>query len=109
MRNKSTGAHRCLTFAEVLVSEVAAIDGAPQPAANPDLTEAAAYGEIHTRATGNELSALCLSGGGIRSATFSLGVMQGLATRGLLDKFSYLSTVSGAGTSAMACRTPSRA
>src|SRR4051812_14466068 len=43
------------------------------------------------------LSALCLSGGGIRSASFSLGVVQGLAKRGLLEKFDYLSTVSGGG------------
>lgn len=42
-------------------------------------------------------SALCLSGGGIRSATFSLGVIQSLAKHGLLDKFDYLSTVSGGG------------
>lgn len=42
-------------------------------------------------------AALCLSGGGIRSATFALGVLQGLAAQGLLDKFDYLSTVSGGG------------
>src|SRR5918912_547241 len=42
-------------------------------------------------------SALCLSGGGIRSATFCLGVLQGLARLNLLDKFDYLSTVSGGG------------
>jgi len=42
-------------------------------------------------------SALCLSGGGIRSATFALGILQGLARCGLLDKFHYLSTVSGGG------------
>lgn len=41
--------------------------------------------------------ALCLSGGGIRSATFSLGVLQGLASRGILSRFNYLSTVSGGG------------
>lgn len=44
-----------------------------------------------------DTTALCLSGGGIRSATFSLGVLQGLAKVGLLDKFDYLSTVSGGG------------
>jgi len=44
-----------------------------------------------------ELTGLALSGGGIRSATFSLGVMQALARHGLLDKFDYLSTVSGGG------------
>lgn len=43
------------------------------------------------------LSALCFSGGGIRSATFCLGVLQGLAQKGLLGRFHYLSTVSGGG------------
>jgi hypothetical protein len=43
------------------------------------------------------LSALCLSGGGIRSATFNLGILQGLARHGLLSEFDYLSTVSGGG------------
>jgi hypothetical protein len=43
------------------------------------------------------LAALCLSGGGIRSATFALGVLQGLARRRLLAGFDYLSTVSGGG------------
>ncbi|HEV7683517.1 MAG TPA: patatin-like phospholipase family protein [Pyrinomonadaceae bacterium] len=42
-------------------------------------------------------SALCLSGGGIRSATFNLGILQGLARHGLLLEFEYLSTVSGGG------------
>lgn len=42
-------------------------------------------------------AALCLSGGGIRSATFALGVVQGLARHGVLSRFSYLSTVSGGG------------
>ncbi|HSL82470.1 MAG TPA: hypothetical protein VLF66_06805, partial [Thermoanaerobaculia bacterium] len=43
------------------------------------------------------LAALCISGGGIRSATFALGVVQGLAERGLLGRFDYLSTVLGGG------------
>jgi hypothetical protein len=42
-------------------------------------------------------SALCLSGGGIRSATFNLGLLQGLARNGQLGEFNYLSTVSGGG------------
>ena len=42
-------------------------------------------------------AALCLSGGGIRSASFALGVIQALASRGLLPHFHYLSTVSGGG------------
>jgi hypothetical protein len=44
-----------------------------------------------------ELLGLALSGGGIRSATFNLGVLQALARLGLLKKFHYLSTVSGGG------------
>ena len=43
------------------------------------------------------LTALCFSGGGIRSATFNLGVLQGLAKLGLLGGFDYLSSVSGGG------------
>ncbi|HHJ15472.1 MAG TPA: hypothetical protein ENJ80_02125 [Gammaproteobacteria bacterium] len=43
------------------------------------------------------LSGLALSGGGIRSASFSLGVMQALAHNGWLKNFDYLSTVSGGG------------
>jgi hypothetical protein len=42
-------------------------------------------------------SALSLSGGGIRSGTFALGLMQGLARHKLLQGFDYLSTVSGGG------------
>lgn len=44
-----------------------------------------------------ERTALCLSGGGIRSAAFCLGVVQGLARLGVLKQFHYLSTVSGGG------------
>ncbi len=44
-----------------------------------------------------DLTALCLSGGGIRSAAFALGVLQGLAKHQLLHKFDRLSTVSGGG------------
>ena len=43
------------------------------------------------------LVGLALSGGGIRSATFNLGVLQVFAKRGLLRWFDYLSTVSGGG------------
>ncbi len=59
------------------------------------------YARLHRRAAVNEgangRTALCISGGGIRSATFALGILQGLASIGLLDRFDYLSTVSGGG------------
>lgn len=40
---------------------------------------------------------LAFSGGGIRSATLNLGVLQAFASKQLLGKFDYLSTVSGGG------------
>jgi hypothetical protein len=40
---------------------------------------------------------ICISGGGIRSATHALGVLQGLMKKGLLQQADYLSTVSGGG------------
>ena len=47
--------------------------------------------------TGNDYLGLSFSGGGIRSATFNLGVLQALARLRLLGRFDYLSTVSGGG------------
>ena len=44
-----------------------------------------------------DLLALTFSGGGIRSATFNLGILQGFAEAGVLSKVDYLSTVSGGG------------
>jgi Patatin-like phospholipase len=43
------------------------------------------------------LIGLALSGGGIRSAALSLGVLQSLAARGILPAIDYVSTVSGGG------------
>ena len=44
-----------------------------------------------------KLFGICISGGGIRSGTFGLGVLQGLTEKGLLSKADYISTVSGGG------------
>src|ERR1043165_5996905 len=57
----------------------------------------ALYETLHEADDANARTALCISGGGIRSATFALGVIQGLAGTGILEKFDYLSTVSGGG------------
>jgi hypothetical protein len=43
------------------------------------------------------ITGLALSGGGVRSATFNLGLLQALAAAGKLKGFDYLSTVSGGG------------
>ena len=44
-----------------------------------------------------DLYGLALSGGGIRSATYNLGLLQGLDRLGLLSAFHYASTFSGGG------------
>ena len=65
--------------------------------ANAELREKELFKLVHALDEHEARSALCLSGGGIRSATFCLGVLQGLARCQLLDRFHYLSTVSGGG------------
>lgn len=45
----------------------------------------------------DEYCGIAISGGGIRSASFALGVLQALFRHGLLKRFDYLSTVSGGG------------
>lgn len=80
-------------WCHALEAEYAALFGGPPlPPGTPDRL-AAMHARLHAQAP----SALCLSGGGIRSATFALGVLQGLAHVGALDSFDYLSTVSGGG------------
>lgn len=86
-------------LARVLEEEYAALHG-PLPAADKTPADeqdrlAAIYARIHNLP--RKRTALCLSGGGIRSATFGLGVLQGLARLSLLKQFDYLSTVSGGG------------
>jgi hypothetical protein len=49
------------------------------------------------RCLDQRLFGISISGGGIRSATFALGILQGLAEKNLLQKADYLSTVSGGG------------
>jgi hypothetical protein len=44
-----------------------------------------------------DLWGLALSGGGIRSGTFAVGLVSGLAERGIFSRFDLLSTVSGGG------------
>lgn len=61
------------------------------------ITAAKATAAVFSKARDMELVGLAFSGGGIRSATFNLGVLQGLAKYRLLRKFDYLSTVSGGG------------
>ena len=54
-------------------------------------------GDKSRPAAGDSLIGLAFSGGGIRSATFNLGILQALAHQRLLRAFDYISTVSGGG------------
>ena len=66
--------------------------GAPPPSRGDGWFERIKTGERPTHLIG-----LAFSGGGIRSATFNLGVLQGLQEFDLLRCVDYLSTVSGGG------------
>jgi hypothetical protein len=103
---EASEARRWTSLPEVLHEELGAVRpewrDVPQPPADEALQPSALraiYAAIgrHAREAGGKLSALCLSGGGIRSATFNLGVLQALARADLLHRFDYLSTVSGGG------------
>jgi hypothetical protein len=106
--NQDTGPY---PLSHVLYAELEAVRGGQQPRSpvldalqhvlirNPDESwdESSQRQALYSACHYFKLSGLCLSGGGIRSASFSLGVIQGLAEAKLLDKFDYLSTVSGGG------------
>jgi Patatin-like phospholipase len=92
---------RLFDFADVWESEIRSLipdsssgDGAVDPQ-TPELKHA--RNEALVDGHDAPIAALCLSGGGIRSASFALGALQGLARFGLLKQFHYLSTVSGGG------------
>ena len=53
--------------------------------------------EARLHALDEHLTGISFSGGGIRSGTFAVGLLQGLSSLGLLRRFDYLSTVSGGG------------
>ncbi len=80
---------------DVLRQEFEELHGAGSGLPPPGDTLERLYREIHD--LDPPRAALCLSGGGIRSASFALGVIQALARRRLLPQFHYLSTVSGGG------------
>ena len=108
-----------LDLAEVLRNEAATIDairkvrearknpidkGRERPAVAPGIVapnstdeKAQAWNQGIDAAHKANYTGLCFSGGGIRSATFNLGVLQALSELKLLHRFDYLSTVSGGG------------
>src|SRR5712692_7045970 len=84
------------SFSEVLIEELRDVDmrRAMVLGATPAHTDSAAPEQ---QALARNLVGMGISGGGIRSATFNLGILQGMADHGLLPHLDYLSTVSGGG------------
>jgi peptidoglycan hydrolase-like protein with peptidoglycan-binding domain len=80
-------------FSETFQYELDALRGATPPAGVDPAAESSVIGRAHDL----NLTGLAFSGGGIRSATFNLGILQALAQNKLLRDFDYLSTVSGGG------------
>ncbi len=94
MNDNARDSTACKAFEEVFRSELADIrerhnrsDRAEIP---PDV---AALGPT----TRLDLTGLACSGGGVRSASFCLGVLQGLQSKNVIGHMDYLSTVSGGG------------
>lgn len=77
-----------VTIQEVLDVELAQIDDSRKLRLGADCPSAK---------NKHNLIGLAFSGGGIRSATFNLGILQALARERLLRTFDYVSTVSGGG------------
>jgi hypothetical protein len=69
----------------------------PPPASQDRAGVAGTDKDALAQAHDSNLFGLAFSGGGIRSATFNLGVIQRLAQLRLLHRIDYLSTVSGGG------------
>src|SRR2546430_8394069 len=99
MTKEGASANPSVPLHEVLEAEFVQSHGKLPPdyptSTEPNTRLKAIWAAVH--ALPEKRAALCISGGGIRSATFGLGILQGLARCGLLDKFHYLSTVSGGG------------
>lgn len=79
-----------IRFPDVIVREYDEVDARRRAA-----TGVAAPDRVKGRPP--RMVGLALSGGGVRSATFNLGMLQALAAAGKLKAFDYLSTVSGGG------------
>ncbi len=89
-----------MEFAELLESEHTALR---RGGGKFDITTPRSVGEPYVAFTTRDDMGIALSGGGIRSATFNLGVLQSLDARGILDHADYVASVSGGGYLGGAC------
>lgn len=81
----------------LLTEEIPAIEERRAIHRRPDVSFNPQTDDPYDWARVSGLQGICFSGGGIRSATFNLGVLQGLAKLRILNHFDYLSSVSGGG------------
>jgi len=86
-----------LRFVQVLEDELDVLKGPREESLKAKHGSVEERRAVLRRAHDSGTVGLAFSGGGIRSATFNLGVLQALADLRLLDRFDYLSTVSGGG------------
>lgn len=98
--------NRELRYKECVVTQQENIAVPPKGASENGVKNVEAPEDSHEQekdcnpvATAQEMGlfALAFSGGGIRSATFNLGILQGLSKKCVLSHVDYLSTVSGGG------------
>src|SRR5882724_8987042 len=82
-----------LQFDQILQAEIQAINQRRRFLGRKELVPGASEGKLKTL----DAVGLALSGGGVRSASFSLGVLQALNHHDVLRNIDYLSTVSGGG------------
>ena len=88
----SNGKSIC-SFGEVYRAELEAIGKRRAGNKCPELV----VGKNTSPTTAHDLTGLALSGGGMRAASFSLGVLQALNAKDVIKRIDYLSTVSGGG------------
>lgn len=91
---------RARSFDQVAAAEAEAVRRGRRLRGSRDAGATVAAGRDASQDDGRDVEdpparALAFSGGGIRSAIFNLGLTQGLARRGILSRFDYLSINSG--------------
>jgi hypothetical protein len=86
-----------VSFQTVLTAELKRVKQSRKNRDPADTTGPIDETDPEASAEAMELIGVSFSGGGIRSATFNLGILQALAKTGILRRVDYLSTVSGGG------------
>src|SRR5712692_7947068 len=91
------GGNGALHFEQVLTDEISEIQASRDRRLPETKLPHTGSSDPYAQAHEAQLFGLAFSGGGIRSATFNLGILQALSEFGVLRWVDYLSTVSGGG------------